>query len=75
MLIGYLSFQFSYRDGMWRYLDGKVFGFLYLGSWLFLLIVGPLFLRSLRWIALMGWIIAFGIILYFPIGMGVGRMH
>ncbi len=31
-----------------------------LGSWLFLLIVSPFFLRSLRWVALTGWMLAFG---------------
>src|SRR5580693_5112892 len=32
-------------------------------SWLFLLIVSPFFLKKLRWIALSGWLIAFGILL------------
>lgn len=36
---------------------------LYLLSWLFLLIGSPFFLRSLRGVALAGWIIAFGILL------------
>src|SRR5437868_6885597 len=37
---------------------------IYLASWLFLLIGSPFFLRSLRGIALAGWIIAFGTLLY-----------
>ena len=37
---------------------------IYLGSWLFLLIGSPFFLRSLRGIALSGWIVAFGTLLY-----------
>jgi protein-S-isoprenylcysteine O-methyltransferase Ste14 len=37
-------------------------------SWLFLLIVSPFFLRSLRGIALAGWIIAMGIFLLMIIG-------
>ncbi len=36
------------------------FGVSFILAWLFLLIVSPLFLRSLRPIALVGWIIAFG---------------
>ena len=36
---------------------------LYLGAFLFLLIASPFFLRSLRWVALLGWIIAFGSLL------------
>lgn len=36
----------------------------YLVSWLSLLIGSPFFLRSLRGVALSGWIIAFGILLY-----------
>ena len=31
-------------------------------SWLFLLIASPFFLRSLRGVALVGWIIAFGLL-------------
>ena len=34
-----------------------------IGSWLFLLIVSPFFLRSLRWVALAGWLLAFGSLL------------
>jgi hypothetical protein len=33
-------------------------------AWLFLLVVSPFFLRSLRGVALAGWIIAFGILLF-----------
>lgn len=33
-------------------------------AWLFLLIVSPFFLRSLRGVALAGWIIAFGILVF-----------
>jgi hypothetical protein len=42
---------------------GIALGGIYLGAWLFLLIVSPFFLRSLRWVALAGWIIAFGILI------------
>ena len=42
---------------------GVVLGGAYLGAWLFLLIVSPFFLRSLRWVALAGWIIAFGLLI------------
>ena len=42
---------------------GVVLGGVYLGAWLFLLIVSPFFLRSLRWVALAGWIIAFGLLI------------
>jgi hypothetical protein len=37
---------------------------LYLGAFMFLLLVSPFFLRSLRWVALLGWMIAFGILLF-----------
>jgi hypothetical protein len=33
-------------------------------AWLFLLIASPFFLRSLRGVALVGWIIAFGILAF-----------
>ena len=33
-------------------------------AWLFLLVASPFFLRSLRNVALAGWIIAFGILLF-----------
>ena len=33
-------------------------------AWLFLLVASPFFLRSLRGVALAGWIIAFGILLF-----------
>src|SRR5258708_5705898 len=33
-------------------------------AWLFLLIVSPFFLRSLRGVALAGWIISFGILVF-----------
>ena len=33
-------------------------------AWLFLLIVSPFFLRSLRGVALAGWIIAFGMLVF-----------
>ena len=39
-----------------------VFGVAIMLAWLFLLIVSPFFLRSLRGVALAGWIIAFGIL-------------
>jgi hypothetical protein len=35
-----------------------------IGSWLFLLVASPFFLRSLRGVALTGWILAFGIALF-----------
>jgi membrane protein YdbS with pleckstrin-like domain len=41
-----------------------VLGILICLAWLFLLIVSPFFLKSLRWIALLGWIIAFGGLLF-----------
>jgi hypothetical protein len=41
-----------------------VLAVVYLGSWLFLLIGSPFFLRSLRGIAVSGWIVAFGTLLY-----------
>lgn len=37
-----------------------IFGFSMMLAWLFLLIVSPFFLRSLRGVALAGWIIAIG---------------
>jgi hypothetical protein len=37
--------------------------FFFITAWLFLFIVSPFFLRSLRSIALAGWIIAFGVII------------
>jgi len=40
-----------------------VFGVSFALAWLFLLIASPFFLRSLRGVALAGWIIAFGILL------------
>lgn len=40
-------------------------------AWLFLLIVSPFFLRSLRGVALAGWIIAFGILM---VGMLTPRL-
>jgi hypothetical protein len=39
-----------------------VFGVVFMLAWLFLLIVSPFFLRSMRGVALAGWIIAFGIL-------------
>ncbi len=42
--------------GSWSVPVAVLFGL----SWLFLLIVSPFFLRSLRGIALAGWLIAFG---------------
>ncbi len=33
---------------------------IYMGAFLFLLIASPFFLRSLRWVALAGWVIALG---------------
>ena len=39
-----------------------VFGVAIMLAWLFLLIASPFFLRSLRGVALAGWIIAFGIL-------------
>jgi hypothetical protein len=44
---------------VWQYFAGG----LYLLAWLFLLIASPFFLRSLRSVALAGWIIAFGLLL------------
>jgi hypothetical protein len=41
-----------------------VFGASIILAWLFLLIVSPFFLRSLRGVALAGWIIAFGILMF-----------
>ena len=41
-----------------------VFGVSIILAWLFLLIVSPFFLRSLRGVALAGWIIAFGILVF-----------
>jgi hypothetical protein len=35
---------------------------IYVGALLFLLIASPFFLRSLRWVALTGWLIAIGIL-------------
>jgi len=48
------------QSRMWQ----VILAALYLGSWLFLLIASPFFLRSLRGIALSGWIIAFGTLVY-----------
>ena len=45
---------------VWQFLAGA----LYLSAFLFLLIVSPFFLRSLRGVALAGWIIAFGLLLF-----------
>ena len=39
-----------------------VLGVLLLLSWLFLLIASPFFLKTLRGVALVGWIIAFGVL-------------
>ena len=39
-------------------------GVLLMGAWLFLLIVSPFFLRSLRGVALAGWLIAFGLLVF-----------
>ncbi len=33
-------------------------------AWLFLFIISPFFLKSLHWVALVGWIIAFGLLLF-----------
>ncbi len=41
-----------------------VLGIFIMLAWLFLLIVSPFFLKSLRWVALAGWIIAFGMLLF-----------
>ena len=41
-----------------------VFGVSFALAWLFLLIVSPFFLRSLRGVAVAGWIIAFGILVF-----------
>lgn len=41
-----------------------VLGVSIMSAWLFLLIASPFFLRSLRGVALAGWIIAFGILLF-----------
>ena len=40
-----------------------VLGLILMLCWLFLLIASPFFLRSLRGVALVGWIIAFGVLL------------
>lgn len=44
----------------WQYVAAA----LWWAAWLFLLIVSPFFLRSLRGVALAGWIISFGILLF-----------
>jgi len=41
-----------------------ILGVLLMLAWLFLLIASPFFLRSLRGVALAGWIIAFAILLF-----------
>jgi hypothetical protein len=40
-----------------------VLGVIVMLAWLFLLVASPFFLKKLRWIALSGWLIAFGILL------------
>jgi hypothetical protein len=45
---------------VWLYLAGA----LYFSAFLFLLILSPFFLRSLRGVALAGWIIAFVLLLF-----------
>jgi hypothetical protein len=39
-----------------------ILGGLFMLAWLFLLVASPFFLRSLRGVALAGWIIAFGLL-------------
>ena len=41
-----------------------IVGVAYMAAWLFLLIGSPFFLRSLRGVALAGWMIAFGILVF-----------
>ena len=55
--------SFRMRMEVQSYLwPSTVLGFVEL-AWLFLFIVSPFFLRSLRGVALAGWIIAFGILI------------
>lgn len=49
--------------GPWSQLIAALLGGSLMLAWLFLLIVSPFFLRSLRGVALAGWVIAFGILL------------
>lgn len=56
---GALRHQSHSEVALWQYFAGG----LYLMAWLFLLIASPFFLRSLRWVALSGWIIGFGTLL------------
>ncbi len=55
----FFGMQLELESYFWEAFFGITFGL----AWLFLFIVSPVFISSLRSIALAGWIIAFGVII------------
>jgi len=68
VLVVFLSTVVAEHFGLVLEPQSKIGSAIYGGSilmaWLFILIVSPFFLRSLRGVALAGWIIAFGIFMF-----------